>query len=492
MHRVRTTLLVFLILTVTPVFSYQNGIEVKTTSPNVNVYLDGKFVGITESAFGMNVLRIEDIKPGSHRIRCEAKGFDSFNKSVTVTATDVLPLEVRFTETRVKIMSLDATSGAQVKSTGTIKVISKPTGATALLNGRQKGLADLVYEDVPVGEKEIEVYFNKRKSDEYLTLSFELSKDDNVIVTADFFNGKIYTDAKYKVTFNSTPKGVVYLNGKKLGNSPITKTLQTGNYDLEFRRKGYSIFKKTYTVSRNDFVNVKLKEFPKYAFLQVEEDGVAGKEVVKLYGDIIYENTTPTTLMLIDIHNPLIEVGNQRVENLHLNENHHYTLKVRNILPQIVWSTDLPGYVVPTERPILLSETNRIFAIYSIPRNRLALRKWAQSYQKNEAHNLSLIKEENSRRHILNATRGDNDIIDHGRLLLKQGDKGQVVIEVQEILSELGYLKNIWINGEYDARTAERIKEFQKANHLSDDGIAGPSTLIALFKYKDNYNEERS
>jgi len=307
-------LLALLTMSLSPVFSYQNGIEVKTTSPNVNVYLDGKFVGITESAFGMNVLRIEDIKPGSHRIRCEAKGFDSFNKSVTVTATDVLPLEVRFTETRVKIMSLDATSGAQVKSTGTIKVISKPTGATALLNGRQKGLADLVYEDVPVGEKEIEVYFNKRKSDEYLTLSFELSKDDNVIVTADFFNGKIYTDAKYKVTFNSTPKGILYINDKRLGLCPITKTLQTGSYDVKIQLRGYDSYVEKLRVSRNDFMNVNLREKSLPAFIEVALDRLIGSEDV--YVNDTYIGNTPLSRTKMGVLKGLTKVQIGTTEKL--------------------------------------------------------------------------------------------------------------------------------------------------------------------------------
>ena len=62
----------------------------------------------------------------------------------------------------------------------------------------------------------------------------------------------------------------------------------------------------------------------------------------------------------------------------------------------------------------------------------------------------------------------------------KPGDKGNHVAKLQEALTITGYYSGK-ISGNYGELTEKAVKAFQKAKGLSADGIAGSSTIKALF-----------
>lgn len=62
---------------------------------------------------------------------------------------------------------------------------------------------------------------------------------------------------------------------------------------------------------------------------------------------------------------------------------------------------------------------------------------------------------------------------------LEKGDKGEIVISLQDTLVQLGYMSDV--TGLYDTATVEAVKLFQKYNGLSVDGKAGASTQKKLF-----------
>lgn len=64
---------------------------------------------------------------------------------------------------------------------------------------------------------------------------------------------------------------------------------------------------------------------------------------------------------------------------------------------------------------------------------------------------------------------------------VKSGDKNDNVKAVQQALIALGYLSGN-ADGIFGKNTETAVKEFQKANNLKDDGIAGGQTQSALFK----------
>ncbi len=65
---------------------------------------------------------------------------------------------------------------------------------------------------------------------------------------------------------------------------------------------------------------------------------------------------------------------------------------------------------------------------------------------------------------------------------LRYGDSGSDVRKLQRKLIELGYLEKGEDDSQYGYKTTNAVKAFQKANGLSADGVAGPSTLTNLYQ----------
>ena len=57
---------------------------------------------------------------------------------------------------------------------------------------------------------------------------------------------------------------------------------------------------------------------------------------------------------------------------------------------------------------------------------------------------------------------------------LKMGSKGPYVIQLQEILKKKGY--PLEVDGDFGPATQAAVKDFQRVNQLTDDGIVGPKT----------------
>ena len=62
--------------------------------------------------------------------------------------------------------------------------------------------------------------------------------------------------------------------------------------------------------------------------------------------------------------------------------------------------------------------------------------------------------------------------------ILRQGDQGEAIRELQQRLTAHGYALNA--DGIFGAKTAAAVKAFQKAAGLTQDGIAGPNTWAAM------------
>ncbi|WP_165763811.1 peptidoglycan-binding domain-containing protein [Halalkalibacter urbisdiaboli] len=63
--------------------------------------------------------------------------------------------------------------------------------------------------------------------------------------------------------------------------------------------------------------------------------------------------------------------------------------------------------------------------------------------------------------------------------VLRSGSSGQAVQVLQERLQQLGYYKEK-ITGQFDTKTKEAVKTFQKQNLLTVDGVVGPKTWAVL------------
>ncbi|NJR65709.1 MAG: peptidoglycan-binding protein [Leptolyngbyaceae cyanobacterium CRU_2_3] len=63
--------------------------------------------------------------------------------------------------------------------------------------------------------------------------------------------------------------------------------------------------------------------------------------------------------------------------------------------------------------------------------------------------------------------------------LVRLGDSGDQIAELQKRLADLGYYSGS-ISGSFDLLTEEAVSRFQQAQGLPADGIVGPATEVAL------------
>ena len=63
---------------------------------------------------------------------------------------------------------------------------------------------------------------------------------------------------------------------------------------------------------------------------------------------------------------------------------------------------------------------------------------------------------------------------------LRKGSSGAQVKKLQQQLIELGYLPSGEDDGKYGSKTAYAVMQFQKDQHISMDGVAGPQTFARL------------
>lgn len=110
-----------------------------TSSPaGATVYLDGAVAGQTASN---GVLKIDNVRSGSHNIRVELAGYQPYSTTVNVqvnTVTDVM-----------------ATLVSVKGSTGTLSVSSTPPGASVFIDNALKGLTPLTLTDLPAGSHQV-------------------------------------------------------------------------------------------------------------------------------------------------------------------------------------------------------------------------------------------------------------------------------------------------------------------------------------------------
>ena len=66
---------------------------------------------------------------------------------------------------------------------------------------------------------------------------------------------------------------------------------------------------------------------------------------------------------------------------------------------------------------------------------------------------------------------------------LRNGDSGQAVSQLQEALIQLGYMSGR-TDGKYGNATEAAVRAFQKANRLTEDGVAGEATQKLLYSGK--------
>jgi hypothetical protein len=74
----------------------------------------------------------------------------------------------------------------------------------------------------------------------------------------------------------------------------------------------------------------------------------------------------------------------------------------------------------------------------------------------------------------------DTTTCDPNAQTLKKGDTGEIVVSLQSLLVEKGYMDRDYVDGDFGPGTDTAVKQFQADNSLTADGIVGPATWQVL------------
>ncbi len=74
----------------------------------------------------------------------------------------------------------------------------------------------------------------------------------------------------------------------------------------------------------------------------------------------------------------------------------------------------------------------------------------------------------------------DSEVSSTGYVVLREGSEGEAVRKLQQALKKLGYYSGS-VDGSFGSGTTSAVQAFQRANDLTVDGAAGPSTQRALY-----------
>ncbi|MDP6433075.1 MAG: PEGA domain-containing protein, partial [Candidatus Scalindua sp.] len=235
-------------------------IIMKSRPSKAKIFLDGKEVGITPDI-------IRSIEPGTHEVEIRLEGYEIWRERLNVVADKEKAL----------------TAELQVK-TGALVINSEPTNARIYLDGDKVGTTPNTLRYIIPGTHEVEV---RMDGYEIWRESIEIEADVRKTLTATL-RAKSGT-----VTIKSKPTNAkIYLDGKEIGNTPVTLKPVRGIHEVEVRMDGYDTWRENVEVHAD-------KEKTLTAALQLKTGTILVKSEpanAKIYLDDKEAGKTPATL----------------------------------------------------------------------------------------------------------------------------------------------------------------------------------------------------
>jgi diacylglycerol kinase family enzyme len=271
--------------TLTAVLQIKAGsIIMKSRPSKAKIYLDGKEVGITPDI-------IRSIDPGIHEVEIRLDGHEVWRERLSVVADKEKAL----------------TAVLQVK-TGALVINSEPANARIYLDGDKIGTTPNTLRYIVPGTHEVEV---RMDGYEIWRESIEIEADIGKALTATL-RPKTGT-----VSIKSEPTNAkIYLDGKEVGNTPVTLKPVRGIHEVEIRMDGYEIWRENVDIQAD-------KEKTLTAALQLKTGTILIESEpanAKIYLDGKDAGKTPVTLRpvcgihTVEIRTDGYEVWRQSVE----------------------------------------------------------------------------------------------------------------------------------------------------------------------------------
>ena len=180
-------------------------------APGADIYINDEKVG-TGTWNG-------DLKAGVYSVECRKPKHKSVIEMIKIEENNDRVIELR----------------SPVPQTGVLAVTSDPLGANIKVDGKDYGVTPKNIVDLLIGSHKVEISKKNYKS---VVTTVEIREDETT--ECDTKLNKIAN-----VTINSTPREAqLYINGKRVGTTPKTMELESGDYNFRLTKEHYHDFEK--------------------------------------------------------------------------------------------------------------------------------------------------------------------------------------------------------------------------------------------------------
>lgn len=207
---------------------------------NAAVFFDGTRVGTGSVT--------KELSDGDVKISVEKEGFSTFTHTATVKTGE----------------AVNVTARLHPLGKGSINVTAIPW-ANVYINGKEMGVTPKVIRDLPEGKVEVKLSHPAYrtftgsamvKADEQAEVSHTFTEAEEA-VGAEKGAGHIEAAGTGTLKISSTPPGIVYLDGKVYGRTPVTiADLPAGPHQLTLKRAGAPDYKRKVDISAGIITNI--------------------------------------------------------------------------------------------------------------------------------------------------------------------------------------------------------------------------------------------
>ena len=229
-----------------------------TAGSDAEVYVDGKMVG-------HGSVMQKKIAAGEHNLMVKRDGYKQWKKVVRIAENEDFSIVA-----------------AAIPAIGKLKVTG-PAGATVMVNGEEIGKAP-VEKSLPQGKYKVKVVLAGKRP---WTRNVNIAVDDTALLTPRL------VEKAGSVTLVSTPRATWFLDGKKMGKTPVkNRELPLGRHIIKMSAYGYrtATWQINVKVDKTAKLDVRLKKLPTGSlsvsvvpwgnvFLDGKKIGVAPQEI---------------------------------------------------------------------------------------------------------------------------------------------------------------------------------------------------------------------
>jgi len=215
---------------------------------------DGAVVTVDGGAQGATPVTVDGLSAGTHIVTLKKSGYADYRQTLTVTAGKVTEIDVNLV---AGVQDPDtgltsATRTSQPSGTGSVAVVSSPSGAAVSLDGSGEGTTPLTIPGVKAGSHTLMVRKSGyRDSAASITVTAEMNTSVSLTLVQESGGTDSGSTGTGTITLRSDPPGAeVIVDGGRVGATPLMlQNVPAGTHTILLTLRNYNDYRQDVTIS---------------------------------------------------------------------------------------------------------------------------------------------------------------------------------------------------------------------------------------------------